>query len=93
MHAEKGYFYINKVWVWQVFHILVSNIFFSFVLNVFGSYISFKEGDTPLFAILTDSLYNSLLSFYVFFLPIGFNLINRCLCAVDWTWKLFVCDI
>lgn len=28
-----------------------------------------------------------------FFLPIGFNLINRCLCAVDWTWKHFVCDI
>lgn len=28
-----------------------------------------------------------------FFLPIGFNLINRCLCAVGWTWKLFVCDI
>lgn len=34
-----------------------------------------------------------MLSSYVFFLPIGFNLINRCLCAVYWTWRLFVCDI
>lgn len=30
MHAEKGNLNINKVWVWQVFHILVSNIFFNF---------------------------------------------------------------
>lgn len=50
MHAEKGNLNNNKVWVWQVFHILVSNIFFSFVLNVFGCYISLKEEDTPLFA-------------------------------------------
>lgn len=29
----------------------------------------------------------------VFFLLIGFNFINRCLCVVDWIWKYFVCDV
>lgn len=52
MHAEKGNIQILiKFGFGKSFmHILVSNIFFPFVRNVFGSYISFKEGYTPLFA-------------------------------------------